>query len=78
MDSVKSQKMTKAEAQAWMERWRLVNEVTIEEARAATPEERLRDLDQLGKWGQFLGWPADDPQVEEVRQRWIRLKELMP
>ncbi len=69
-------RMTKAEARAWMRRWRAVNEFVLAEARAATPEQRLRSLDQLGAWGQAFGWPANDPLVNEVRQRWIRLKEL--
>lgn len=67
--------MTKAEARAWRERWHLVNEFVIEEARAATPEERLRDLDVLFRSRSLFRWPDDEADIAEARQRWIRLKE---
>jgi hypothetical protein len=69
-------KMTKAEARAWMDRWRIVNEAEIEEARAASPDDRLRDLDMLFRSRHLFRWPNDDAEVEEVRRRWLRLKEL--
>ena len=69
--------MTKAEASDWKRRWRAVNEFTIVEARASTPEERLRDLDILFRSRGLFRWPTDDEAgVPEVRRRWLRLKKL--
>lgn len=39
--------MTKEQARLFKERWRAVNEITIEEARRKTVSERLRDLEDL-------------------------------
>jgi hypothetical protein len=69
-------KLDKAEARAWMDRWRLVNEADIEAARAASPDDRLRDLDMLFASRHLFKWPDDEAEVEEVRRRWLRLKEL--
>jgi len=66
--------MTKEEARLFKERWRMVNEITIEEARRKTVSERLRDLGQLYDFGQALGW-ANREDCTEVRARWNRLKE---
>ena len=67
--------MTKEEAYLFKERWRLVNEVTDEEARSKPLSERLRDLEMLYQFGRELDWPNRDGGVEEVRARWNRLRE---
>ncbi|HLG14235.1 MAG TPA: hypothetical protein VJH03_06995 [Blastocatellia bacterium] len=67
--------MTKEEAHLFKERWRLVNEISNEEARRATVSERLRDLEMLYQFGQAIGWPNQDKEEEEVRARWNRLRE---
>jgi hypothetical protein len=67
-------KMTKAELRAWMARWKLVNNVQIEEARLKTSDERLSELDALFAFGSCPSTPRDDAAVEAVRQRWARLK----
>ncbi|MFQ5491513.1 MAG: hypothetical protein ACE5GE_12395 [Phycisphaerae bacterium] len=67
--------MTKEEARAWRERWRLVNERDAEHARAATPWMRLRDLEVLFAFARAIKNPIDEPSVLQVRARWARLKE---
>lgn len=60
-----------------MEGFRLVNEITERERRAQTVEERWRDLDDLYRAAKDLGWrPGDapDPELDEVRARWVALK----
>jgi hypothetical protein len=66
--------MTKEEARLFKERWRAVNEITIEEARRKTVSERLLELEVLYEFGQALGW-ANRDDCSEVRARWNRLKE---
>lgn len=66
--------MTKEQARLFKERWRAVNEITIEEARRKTVSERLRDLEVLYEFGQALGWTNRD-HCTEVRARWNQLKE---
>jgi hypothetical protein len=67
--------MTKEEARLYKERWRLVNELTDDEARRMPLSERLRDLEMLYQFGQALGWPNQDDEEEEVWARWNRLRE---
>ena len=66
--------MTKEEALAFKERWRVVNEFTNEEARRRPVAERLRDLEILYQFGQQIGWANRDDD-QEVRARWNRLRE---
>jgi len=67
--------MTKAEARAWKRRWRMVNELSIREARAATRKERLRDLDMLFRSRGMFRWPTDEEAgIPEARRRWLLLK----
>ena len=67
--------MTKPEGRLFKERWRLVNEITDEEARSKPLSERLRDLEMLYQFGRELGWPNRDNADEEVRARWNLLRE---
>ena len=72
-----TRRMTKKEARAWRERWRLVNEFVIQEARSASAEERLRGLDMLFRSRSMFRWPSEEEAgVPEVRRRWLRLKKL--
>ena len=66
--------MTKEEARLFKERWRAVNEITIEEAQRKTVSERLRELEDLYEFSRTLGW-ANRDDCSEVRARWNRLKE---
>jgi hypothetical protein len=70
-------KPDKAELRAWMDRWRRVNEADIEAARAASVDERLRDLDILFRSRHLFPCPEDDEaEINKVRRRWVLLKEL--
>lgn len=66
--------MTQEEARLFKERWRLVNEVTNEEARRKSVSERLRELEILYQYGQETGCINQDDD-EDVRARWNRLRE---
>ena len=68
-------KMTKAEACAWRERWRLVNQAEIQEIRATSFETRFRQLAAMMQTAITLGWASSKPEeIDSIRQRWIRLK----
>lgn len=68
--------MTKAEAEEFTARWRLVNDATNEELRRSTVEERFRQLAILFEASHKLGWAERMGEgEEEVRDRWRRLKE---
>lgn len=67
--------MTKEEARLFKERWRLVNEITNEEARRAPVSHRVRDLEVLYQFARAIDRPDQDEDEEEVRNRWNRLRE---
>jgi hypothetical protein len=69
-------RMTPEEARAWKARWELVNEAEREELRSTPPELKLRQLTTLMGWVNHFGWTeALAAQEDEVRQRWVRLRE---
>lgn len=71
-----SRQMTKSEIRAWKDRWKTVNEFTLLEARALTPDQRLRELETLFDFAYTIHGPkSDEEDAIEVRQRWLRLKE---
>lgn len=66
--------MTREEARAWMERWKLVDERTDAEARAKTAEERFRELESLFASSSLFPPPADEEdETQRVRDIWMRL-----
>jgi hypothetical protein len=66
--------MTREEARAWMERWKIVNEFTDAEARAKTPEERFEDLETLvASADLFPSADDDEEELQRVREIWMRL-----
>ena len=70
--------MTKEEAYQFKERWKLVNEMTIEEARRTPVSVKLHQLALMYEAGQALGWTeALREGEEEVRERWRLLKERL-
>jgi hypothetical protein len=70
--------VTKEEARQFKERWKLVNEVTIEEARRMPVSFKLQQLTLMYEAGQTLGWHKTLKEGEdEVRERWRRLKEKL-
>jgi len=67
--------LTKEEALAFQDRWRLVNEAIIEEVRTTPVETKLRQLGGLVASAYALGWDEKLRQGEEaVRDRWLALK----
>ncbi|HEY6330296.1 MAG TPA: hypothetical protein VI756_13235 [Blastocatellia bacterium] len=70
--------MTKEEAKAYIERYELVNEVTAEEARRMSFEEKLRLTATLYWAAKRLGWQEKLREgEEEVRDRWQVLREKL-
>lgn len=67
--------LSKAEVQAWRQRWRLANEAERAELQATPPEEKLRQLAALMASVDAMGWrEALAGEEEVVRQRWLRLR----
>jgi len=69
--------MTREEAIRFKESWAAVNQIVIQEERAKSFEQRLKELAMLFRTGQLLGWhqrPANDQEV--VRARWQRIREV--
>ncbi len=70
--------MTKEEAREFKERWRLVNEATIEEARNTPPSVKLQQLALMYEAAKRFGWIEKLREgEEEVHERWRLLKERM-
>jgi hypothetical protein len=67
--------MDKEEARQFKARWRMVNEFTDREAREATLASKLEQLAVMYEAGQALGWADDTREVEEVRERWRRIRQ---
>jgi hypothetical protein len=70
--------VTKEELIAYRERWKAVEAIEVAELRATTPAQRLRQLEQLIGWARTLGLPPHEEAVDEVRERWIRLRAVQP
>jgi hypothetical protein len=69
--------LSKAEAQAFRDRWRLVNERETEELRLTSLEVKLQQFNTLLSWGRQLEWTESLAQGEaEVRLRWSRLRKM--
>jgi hypothetical protein len=73
--------MTKKEAQAYRNRWRLVEKVQIGERRRLSFDEKLQQLDQCYQMAKELGLlkrytVARRKGEREVQLRWRRLKGL--
>lgn len=67
--------MTRAEATAWRERWRLVNEFQRNELLRMTPDEKLEQLDVLLEAAEDFGWIEKlDRDEARVRDVWMRLR----
>ena len=66
--------MSREEARAFKERWKLVNEKINDEIRHTPIAEKLQLLAVIFAASQTLGWTGNRSE-EEVRERWRRLKE---
>jgi hypothetical protein len=70
-----ARRLTKAQAQAFRDRWRLVNAREEEELRATSLAVRWQQFNTLLLWAHQFGWaPALAEGEDEVRQRWARLR----
>lgn len=68
--------MTKEEARQFKARWKLVNDVVIEEVRRTPLSTKLQQLEVMYEAGQALGWTdALREGEEEVWKRWQFLRE---
>ncbi len=69
--------MTKEQAQEFRDRWQAVNAIEVAEQQAATVQQRWHELNALWEEARLLGLPLQEAEdVEVVRARWVRLKEL--
>ncbi len=73
--------MTKKEAKAYQDRWRLVDKIQSNERRRLSIDEKLRQLDQCYEIAVELGLlkryaAARRKGEREVQLRWRRLKGL--
>ena len=69
-------RMTKEQARAFKDRWKLVNEYEKEELRRTPPDLRLQQFNTLLTWTHEFGWTEALAEGEaEVRERWVRLKK---
>lgn len=70
--------MTPAEAQAYSQRWTLVNALEIEELRRTPMEKKLRQLSSLmASRDLFAADPNNEQSIQDVRSRWARLRQVM-
>ncbi len=70
------QHITKAEMQAFMERWEMVNSREIAELRSTPVEVKLRQLAALMASVDKMGWREKlQEETADVRQKWVRLRE---
>jgi hypothetical protein len=59
-------------------RWQAVRAIEIEEQKAASITLRFQQMNAIFNMGRGLGllWREDDAEIEAVRRRWVRLKEI--
>jgi len=75
--------MTKKEARAYLNRWRLVSDAQVAELRRTPIKEKLQQLDACYRMAVGLGLirkltAAKRKSEKEVSLRWRRLKGLAP
>ena len=69
--------MEAEEARQFKARWQAVNAHVIDEARRASPSDKLRQLALMYEARQALGWAdARAAGEDEVRARWRRLRDI--
>jgi hypothetical protein len=60
----------------YIERLKALEEVSTKEHRVLSVEENWQKLNALYGLGKALGWEEADRDLEIVRARWVKLKEL--
>jgi hypothetical protein len=76
-------KLTKKEAQDYLKRWRLVNQILDEELRKTSIETKFEKMDAAYRTAMGLGFLSKMRALkreteDEVRQRWLRLQTTQP
>jgi hypothetical protein len=71
--------MTKKEAQAYRNRWRMVNQVIADELRHTPPDIKFKKMDAAYRIAAGLGLlprmkALKQKSEREVRRRWLQLK----
>ena len=78
LDKVPRPRLTKAQAQAFQQRWQAVQAAEDEELASRPVAEKFRQLAGLMASAQQLGWTEDlAGKEDEVRQRWARLRRVL-
>ncbi len=68
--------MTRAQARAYLARWKRVNEFVAAERRAMTPQQKFDELTRLMEWGEQFGWrERPDQDNRRTWDRWNKLRE---
>lgn len=75
--------MTKKEGRDYLKRWRLVNNALTEELRRTPVEVKFQQMDAAYRMAVGLGFLQKMKAVkqdteDEVRRRWLRLKNINP
>jgi hypothetical protein len=70
--------MNGRQAREFRTHWQAVRAIEIEEQKAASITLRFRQMNAVFKMGIGLGLlrTEDDAEIEAVRRRWVRLKEM--
>lgn len=70
--------MNHRQAKEFRARWQVVKDVEAEEQKTASIASRLQQMNAVFKVGRGLGLlrTEDDAEIEAVRRRWVRLKEM--
>jgi hypothetical protein len=73
----KNNRMTRAEAQAFKDRWEVVNTAEKEELASTPMADKFRQLAALLTSAGKLGWTRDmEAEEPQVRDRWVRLRRV--
>lgn len=73
-------KLSAEEARAYIERYEIVREYEIEELRAMSAEQKIRQLEVLYRAIDELGWHERlkaEARKEEVWATWAKIREVM-
>jgi hypothetical protein len=70
--------MTPEQAEAFRERWNLVRDAELLELRRASVATKLRQVASLMASRHLFGpEPEREAQIQEVRERWARLRQAL-
>ena len=70
--------MSRAQAHAFVNRWKAVEKIKIRELHEASMETKFQRAAALMEFGLQQGWGRrNEPEVTDVRNRWIRLKRAL-